>query len=382
MANYDFVAYCNMLADKGRVHAYSKALLNAVSDGCIVLDLGSGTGFFSFLAVRYGAGKVYAFETNPLIDLSKTLAAVNSVEQKIEFINKPSTEIELTEKVDVIVSDLHGILPFFGTSLASIIDARERFLKSNGTMIPTRETVLFAVAECVDYFQENIVTRSSDFGGFDFSSARHLITDRLLNAYKKKMDLLSAPETFAKMDYRMLRETEFTADLRFDFTKGGTACGLRAWFDAELDDQNSVTNAPTNPDTVYGAPFFPFCEAFEVKAGDWLECRISVNEYDEGYSWVWNTDVYDSDGKRRFEFKQSTKRGTYVQPSEILKQSEYFVPIPTDDRNIDLFVLNSFDSETPLGDIAEALIELFPDRFRNETDAFRRVVELVQRYTD
>ena len=35
-----------------------------------------------------------------------------------------------------MVSDVHGILPFFGTSLVSLIDARERFLAPGGRMIP------------------------------------------------------------------------------------------------------------------------------------------------------------------------------------------------------------------------------------------------------
>ena len=52
MANYYFAAYCNMLADKGRIDGSSKALRNAVSDGCAVSALGSER--VSFHVLRSG----------------------------------------------------------------------------------------------------------------------------------------------------------------------------------------------------------------------------------------------------------------------------------------------------------------------------------------
>ena len=45
-----------LLGDRGRNAAFRKALKTAIAPGkSVVLDLGSGTGFLSFLAERLGA---------------------------------------------------------------------------------------------------------------------------------------------------------------------------------------------------------------------------------------------------------------------------------------------------------------------------------------
>ncbi len=380
MAQYDYAGYASMLADERRLKAYSDALRKAVSDESVVLDLGSGTGFFSFLAVRYGARKVYAIEPNALIKLSKTLAAENSVAEHIEFIDEISTKIEIAEKADILVSDLHGTLPFFDKCLESIIDARERLLKPGARLMPEREKVFFALAEFEDFFNKNIAMNLADFGGFDFSSAGYLVTDRLLNAYAKDLELLSDPVLFAEWDYRTLTETEFQADLSFEVEREGTVHGLRAWFESYLDDEISLTNAPGFPDIVYGAPVFPFPEAVKVSKGDRVDCKIKAFERKDGYSWNWHTLIGDASGKQTREFRQSTVRGEYVPPDEILKQSEYFIPEPTIENEVDLFILSRFDSETPIGDIAEDLSGEYPERFTDFEAALKRVVSVVQKY--
>ncbi|MDH3493387.1 MAG: class I SAM-dependent methyltransferase [Acidobacteriota bacterium] len=380
MSHYDYPAYCAMLADERRLKPYSEALRKVVSDESVVLDLGSGTGFFSFLAVRYGARKVYAVETNPLIGLSKTLASANLVDEKIEFIKESSTSIELSEKADILVSDLHGTLPFYGKSPASIIDARERLLKPDAHMIPEREKVFFALANFEEFYREKIGDNLGNFGGFDFSSAHHLITDRLLNAYKEDLELYSAPRLFAELDYRTLTDTEFEADLSFEVERDGIINGLRAWFEADLDDEYALSNSPDFPDMVYGAPVLPFPKPVSVSKGDRVDCKISVFEKNEGYSMNWDTSIFDQTGKNSQRFHQSMLRAVFVPPDEILKQSEYFMPRPTIENEIDLFVLKRFDSETPIGDIADYLLEAYPASFQEFEKAFERVISVVQKY--
>ena len=53
-------------------------------------------------------------------------------------------EIELKEKVDVIVSEPLGFLLVHERMLESFVTARERFLKPGGLMMPSRGTIHFA----------------------------------------------------------------------------------------------------------------------------------------------------------------------------------------------------------------------------------------------
>lgn len=93
--------------------AYVKALRQAVTPESVVLDIGTGTGIFAMLACQFGAKKVYAIEPSDAIQVGKEIAAANGYDNSIEFIQKLSTEVELPEPADVIISDLRSICPCF-----------------------------------------------------------------------------------------------------------------------------------------------------------------------------------------------------------------------------------------------------------------------------
>src|SRR5882724_5631875 len=117
------------ISDQVRMNAYARALSRAVKPGSTVMDIGSGVGIFGLLACKFGARKVYAVESGDVIQLARENAAANGYTDRIEFMQELSTNIQIPERVDVIVSDLRGILPFFQQHIPSVIDARKRFLK-------------------------------------------------------------------------------------------------------------------------------------------------------------------------------------------------------------------------------------------------------------
>ena len=57
-----------------------------------------------------------------------------------------STESSLPEPVNLVVSDVRGVLPLFGKSLVSIIDARERFLAVYCTVMTVEAVIPLAFA--------------------------------------------------------------------------------------------------------------------------------------------------------------------------------------------------------------------------------------------
>lgn len=384
MFNYHFTDYCLMLTDEPRVKAYVDALRDAISEDSVVLDLGSGTGFFSFLACKFGAKKVYAVEPNPFIHLSREFASANNCAEKIEFIEKLSTDVEFDEKPDVLVCDLHGTLPFYESSLPTIIDARKRLLKPGGVMIPKRETVYFAIAECRELYEKNVTRFLREPYEIKMNSARRLLTNRLLNASEYEQNLLSSPEVFAVLDYATLDETDFSANLRFGITQKGTAQGLRGWFECELGENLKTTNSPEHPKSVYGAPFLPFDEAVEVEAGDTAEVSVGARHEKGEYVWDWRAKIYagGDSSQPKAEFQQSTLLGLFIPPKDMLKQSEYFVPKQNSDAKIDLFILRKIDGEMLAGDIADELHAGFPDKFKTFDEASERVWQLLRHYSE
>src|ERR1700751_3076065 len=116
---YDLAAYAAMIAFKGRTAAYAPGLQAYIAPGSVGLDIGAGNGILSFLACRAGASKVYAVESDNIIQLARETAAENGFSSRIEFIQGLTTEIELPEKLDGIVCDIHGVLPVNGKSIVS-----------------------------------------------------------------------------------------------------------------------------------------------------------------------------------------------------------------------------------------------------------------------
>ncbi|MBF5066135.1 class I SAM-dependent methyltransferase, partial [Salmonella enterica subsp. enterica serovar Istanbul] len=98
-----------------------------------------GTGIFSLLAARAGAKRVYAIDVNPAVWLVPELAAENGMADKITIHHGSSIEFDLPEKVDVIVSDMRGTTPLHGDHASAVRDARTRWLKPGGILIPARD---------------------------------------------------------------------------------------------------------------------------------------------------------------------------------------------------------------------------------------------------
>lgn len=382
MHYYDFAGYCSMLTDKQRVGAYSETMKKVIGKDSIVLDLGAGTGYFSMLASKLGAKKVIALEPNSLIHLAKEFAIKNNCAGNIEFVQKKSTELELEEKADVLICDLHGTLPFFDQSIATIIDARKRLIKPDAVMMPRRETVFFAIAESSDLYEKNISRLLQDFDGISLVSAKHLLTNRLMNGYDKNIELLSDAQIFASLDYRTIEDTNFSNTLNFEINKKGIAHGLRGWFECEIGDESFTTNSPEHKESTYGAPIFPFENPIEVDAGDSFEIKLDAVFEKGEYLWHWSVKSFDREKNLKNSFVQSTMTGSFIAPQVILKQSEYFVPKQNADAEIDSFILNQMDGENMQGDIADALMEKFPAKFTDFDAALDRVSQVSQRYTE
>ena len=122
---YSLAGYGRMITDNIRTDAYTEALK-----------------------------RKFTFEPSGVIELAREIAAANGFADRIEFISKKSTESSLPERVNTIVSDVRGILPFFDQGLVSVIDARDRFLVPGGRMIPQCDTVWIAGVHAPEVYRE------------------------------------------------------------------------------------------------------------------------------------------------------------------------------------------------------------------------------------
>ncbi|MCO6510274.1 MAG: 50S ribosomal protein L11 methyltransferase [Aridibacter famidurans] len=377
---YDFVSYCGMLTDKARLDAYSGALRNTVGPDTIVLDLGAGTGVFSVMACHLGAKKVYAVEVNPLIRLVEETARGQGFGDRLVVIQKLSSEIELPERANLLVSDIHGGLPLHESGLESIIDARERLLTEDAAMLPESETIFFAVSESEEIYEKNVSVFLREYGGFSLPAAERIVKNRWFSSRSDDERLLTRPAKFAQLDHRVNSDTSFARDLEWNVEEAGTAHGYRAWFESRLPGGYSVSNGILVKASTYASPFFPLEDPVDVSAGDVISARINAVYEDGGYLWSWQTKVTGNAGEVKAEFAQSLIASIIPDPKSALRRSEFFEPALGRQGEIDAFILSRMDGENLSGDIADEVLARFPDAFSSAEKAVERVYMLVERY--
>ena len=132
----EFEVHRTMIRDRVRTEAFRRAIDAAVRPGDVVLDVGAGSGILSVFAARAGAAHVYAVEETSIAVLAEDLAAANGVAEIVRVIHGDALDIELPERVDVVVSEWLGGFGIDEGMLVPVITARDRWLKPGGVMIP------------------------------------------------------------------------------------------------------------------------------------------------------------------------------------------------------------------------------------------------------
>jgi type I protein arginine methyltransferase len=164
--------------------------------------------------------------------------------------------------------------------------------------------------------------------------------------------------------------------------QSGIAHGIRAWFISEQGEGFFTDNSIENPKATYGAPLFPFEEPIMVNMGDQIEFSLKAIHDKGEYTFSWNTQIFTPDGELKAAFIQSTLANNLMSASKFLTQSEFYQPKLNEKAEIENFILSNFDGEALNGDIADALLEKFPEKFAGFDEALARVGEVALRFHD
>ena len=372
-----------MLADGVRMNAYAHAVQRSVKPGAVVLDIGTGTGIFAMLACQAGARRVYAIEPDNVILLAQKIASENGYAERIEFIQGLSSGIDLPEQVNVIVSDLRGVLPLFRHHLPSIIDARRRFLASGGTLIPQRDLLWAAVVQDPDIYGTYVGPWNGDAFGLRMQASQPLATSTWCKHCVDPEQLLTEPRVWATLDYTTAETPDVSASLTWNVSRPGTGHGLSVWFDSVLTDGVSFTNAPGAPELIYGSAFFPWSHPVELAVGDTVSVRLQAKLVGADYVWRWDTYIASENetGLVKADYRQSTFYNAPKSPATLRKRAASHRPTVTDDGRIDQLILTLMDGATSLDEIARRVVNRFPDRFAHWHAALTRVGELSEKYS-
>jgi len=278
-----------MLRDAFRTNAFKAALKKAVKPGDVVLDVGAGTGILSFLAMDAGAGKVYAVEPTPVAEVARRIAAENGWGEKVKVINSRVEDAELDEKVDLIVFEWLGAMGNDENMYGIFLDARDRWLKPGGKMVPEHVTAWMCPVEDGELAAEREFWLGRPYGvemesiwgesrdEFRYGS-NHIREANLLAEPRELWSFDSYADTCARA------KSEYTAEVAFVATREGGVDGLAAWFGCRLFGDVRLDNSPSAPVNHWGRLVLPLDRACFVEKGDEMQVRMTARPGGPGYS--------------------------------------------------------------------------------------------------
>jgi protein arginine N-methyltransferase 1 len=280
----------------------------------------------------------------------------------------------------VIVADIHCVLPLLGQSVVSLMDARDRFLKPGGWMVPARETIWAAVV-CSPTAYGSLDVWNTEYG-FDFSSARRAAAHTWRKLSLKAADLIVEPQRWATLEYAQVLEPKIHGELSWTVEQEAIGHGLAVWFDAEMAPGISISNSPAAEEHVYGQAFFPWPEAVQFARGDDVRVHLRADLVGDDYVWTWKTEVVAAASACvKLSYRQSSLLAEPVNADQFHRRAHTFVPNLNGDSRIDLHILKLMERGLALGEIATELLTAFPDAFKDWNEALARVGVLSDRYS-
>ncbi|MGH9544212.1 MAG: 50S ribosomal protein L11 methyltransferase [Terriglobales bacterium] len=371
-----------LLADTGRTGAYQRAISQIVRKNDVVLDIGAGTGILSFLACLAGARKVYAVEASDALQLARELSTRNGFDGKVEFLQHLSQNIQLPELVDVIVSDTGASFGLQGRMLGSLLDAKERFLKPGGRIIPQSLQLLMAPVDLKD--GRNLDVWEKDRYGLDLSSIRPFAANTNYQATLKPEDVLGSPALLAEIRFEEVNSPYVAGESVWVAERDGVMHGLGAWMMVELAPGICFTNSPLAPTVDWNHSFFPVETPVELQTGNSVRINIRTNN---GEVWRWQVEVTNGSASGasspgvKARFDQSTMWSFPVAPERMKKLLPSYIPKLSRKGEAEKYLLSAFDGQRTAADLTAELLKNFGDCFPSKASASQFVTRLIGRST-
>lgn len=250
-----------MVDDPQRTPLIQKAIRQMMPKEAVVFEIGAGTGILTIEALKCGAKTVYASEIDRVIEVAKDNVKKAGFDKQVIFYKGLSLDCEIVEKVDMIIAETVGSLGFNENILFYLTEARDRVLKKQGIVIPSKLAVFLAPT-----IMQVPTAKKED--------AFHTV---LIPENK----VVSTPKKYFEAELKSTRHIGFDSEYTFKFKNEATLTGMAGWIEVEWAP-GLVTNAsPSSPPTHWKQCFLPFSKPIKVSKKDALLFRLIIGP-DEG----------------------------------------------------------------------------------------------------
>ena len=355
------------LADTRRLDRYRAAVSATVAVGDIVADVGCGTGILGLLCLQAGAGRVEAIDASGAIDIARQSLASAGFAERVHLIHGSSFQIALPERVDVVICDHVGYFGFDYGLVETLADARRRFLKASGRMIPDRLRLHVAAVQFAPC-QQLVNAWAAPEIPVEFQWLRQYSVNSKYAVNLAPPDLLSAPAELGCIDLATDNPEFFSWSATLTASSDGIMHGVAGWFDCRLADAVWMTNSPVAADAITRPQaFLPLEHPVSVATGDHIAVTVMTRPGDQLLAW----DVQHSASGQRFS--HSTRLGDLLRLEQLQRTRPDYVPRLSDAALARRVVLGYFDGKRTVAQIRADVKREHPHLLPTETATDRLI---------
>jgi len=275
----------DMLQDRARTLAYRNAIAANASrfKDAVVLDVGAGSGILSLFAAQLGAKRVWAVEASELALKTQEIVHRNALEDVISVQHCKVEDLVIEGLVDIIISEWMGYFLIYETMLPSVIFARDKWLKPNGLMFPSKAMLYMTPIRNDVWLEENYLFWQ-DVYGFDFSDlrAKHMLdaTREALTEDIRSEDVIGEKALVLDLDLYSISHEDSRGPWSSQFTCqvfGSCTCiGWASWFDVVFPGGSILSTSPDSEPTHWAQTLFLMSAPVQVEQDDEIQSKIAV----------------------------------------------------------------------------------------------------------
>ncbi len=270
----------------GRLPLYRQAVEEVIQPGDTVADLGCGLGVLGLLCLEAGASEVWGIDSSDAIQLARESVAKAGLGDRYHCVPKSTFHAVLPQKVDLLICDHIGFFGFDYGIIAMLEDARRRFLKPGGAIIPQSMDLMVAGVSSdvcrnkASAWQAEHIPAEYRWLDGHYRGAKH--------HHKHSGDeLISAAVRLGRISLSEDNPELLSFSASLSINRSGLFDGVAGWFDCALSPSVRMTNSPLDPASIgRSQAFLPAAKPFTVEAGDEVEFSIRIRHEEEILAWT------------------------------------------------------------------------------------------------
>ena len=351
-------------------------MAGVIKPGSLVADLGCGSGILGLLCLQAGAARVWAMDATTMIEVARETLVRARLGDRGVFIRGESRRVNLPEPVDAVICDQVGYFGFDYGIVHTLQDARRRFLKPAGKLIPARIRLQLGAVES-EKCREKAEGWRAEHVPSEFHWLRHYGVNAKHEVMLTRKELLGIPTDLGEIDLAEDNPDFFSWTVELRITRDGVMHGLVGCFECELAEGVWMTNSPLSDRAIHRPQaFLPIDEAVRLKAGDLVKATIMARPADSLIAWVVE---FPASGRR---VSHSTWDGKLLTPEDLIRANPTRVPRLSREGRERVTVLNYCDGQRTAQQIEEAVFRDHPDLFPSPEETSRFVARVLGRDTE